>query len=33
MWYNIGASNGNKNGKKLRVLIANDMTPSQIEQA
>ena len=33
LWGNIAASNGSKNGRKLRDLIAKDMTPSQLEKA
>jgi TPR repeat protein len=33
MWGNIAASNGNENGEKLRDLVAERMTPSQIERA
>ena len=33
MWANISASNGNKNGAELRDMVADDMTPSQIEKA
>ena len=33
MWGNIAASNGNENGAKLRDLVAERMTPSQIEEA
>ena len=33
MWGNLGASNGNENGEKLRDIVAKEMTPSQIEKA
>ena len=33
MWVNISASNGDKNGKKIKDLFPNAMTPSQIEEA
>ena len=33
MWTNLAASNGNKNGGKLRDFIAKQMTSSQIEKA
>ena len=33
MWANIASSNGNQNGRKLREAVAEEMTPSQIEEA
>ena len=33
MWGNIAASNGDEDGEKLRDLVAEQMTPSQIEKA
>ena len=33
MWGNIGMSNGNENGGKLRDKVAEEMTPSQLEKA
>ena len=33
MWGNLGASNGNENGGKLREIVANRMTPSQLQKA
>ena len=33
MWANIASSNGDENGGKLRELVAEDMTPSQLEKA
>ena len=33
MWANIASSNGNEGGGKVRELVAEDMTPSQIEEA
>ena len=33
MWANISASNGDKNGKELKDLLTELMTPSQIEEA
>jgi len=33
MWGNLGASNGNENGGKLRDFLAKRMTPSQIAEA
>jgi uncharacterized protein len=33
MWGNIGSSNGNENGGRLRDFVAKNMTPSQIEKA
>ena len=33
MWANLAASNGNKNGGKLRDIVAKGMTPSQLETA
>jgi TPR repeat protein len=33
MWGNIAASNGNENGGKVRDLSAEQMTPSQIQEA
>ena len=33
MWYNISASNGTDTSGKNRDIIAEEMTPSQIEEA
>ena len=33
MWANIASANGDENGGKLRDLIAEKMTPSQLEKA
>ena len=33
MWGNLGASNGNTIGGKLRDMVARKMTPSQLEKA
>ncbi len=33
MWWNIAASSGNKDASKNRGIIAERMTPSQIEKA
>ena len=33
MWINISASNGDKNGKKIKDLLTKEMTPFQIEEA
>ena len=33
MWGNLGASNGNENGGKLRDAVTKAMTPSQLEKA
>jgi TPR repeat protein len=33
MWGNLGALNGNKNGAKVRGIVAKRMTPPQIEKA
>lgn len=33
MWFNIAGSHGDKNGEKLRDMVAKQMTPSQIEKA
>ena len=33
MWGNIAASAGNPIGEKVRNMVAEDMTPSQIEEA
>ena len=33
MWVNISASDGDNNGKKMKDLFLNTMTPSQIEEA
>jgi hypothetical protein len=33
MWGNLGASNGNEGGGKLRDIAAKNMTPSQLEKA
>jgi len=33
MWWNIAASQGNKNALKYRDKVAKDMTSSQIEKA
>ena len=33
MWGNLGASNGNENGGRLREIVTNRMTPSQLEKA
>ena len=33
MWGNIASSNGSENGGKLRDIVAEDMTPAQLEKA
>jgi uncharacterized protein len=33
MWGNLGASNGNENGGKMRDLAAGQMTPADISTA
>jgi uncharacterized protein len=33
MWENIAASNGNKNGDKLRDIAAEQMTPADLSTA
>jgi TPR repeat protein len=33
MWTNLAASNGNKNGGKVRDIVAKGMTSSQLETA
>ena len=33
MWGNIGSSNGNENGGKLRDIVSKEMTSSQLEKA
>ena len=33
MWANIASSNGNEGGGKVREIVAEDMTPSQIGEA
>ena len=33
MWGNLGASNGNETGEKVRDVVAKQMTPSQLETA
>ena len=33
MWYNIATSNGDENAPKNRDIVAEDMTPAQIEEA
>jgi len=33
MWGNLGASNGNKNGAKLRDSVAKRMTPADVSKA
>ena len=33
MWGNIGSSNGNENGGKLRDAVSKEMTSSQLEKA
>jgi hypothetical protein len=33
MWFNIASANGNANARKNRDIVANKMSPKQLEQA